>query len=105
MVVSSLKWRLDAEGVRETPEFQGVLSLWHDAELVYIGHTKGNSSLRDNLRRFLSLREQGALRATHMSWEITVTPKTREGDLLQHYRQKHGVLPVYNRPAAAIQAA
>lgn len=104
MVVSSLKWRLDAESVRETPEFQGVLFLWDDAELVYIGHTKGNSSLRDNLRRFLALREQGAVRATHMSWEITVTPKTREGDLLQVYRHRHGVLPIYNRAAAPIAA-
>ncbi|MDQ5847351.1 MAG: hypothetical protein M3544_00075 [Pseudomonadota bacterium] len=104
MVVSSLKWRLDAESVRETPEFQGVLSLWDDAELVYIGHTKGNASLRDYSRRFLSLRDQGAVRATHMTWEITVTPKTREGDLLAVYLDKHGVLPLYNRAADLLAA-
>lgn len=104
MVVSSLKWRLDADSVRETPEYQGVLSLWDDAELVYIGHTKGNSSLRDNLRRFLALRDQGVLRATHMTWEITVTPKTREGDLLEVYLDKHGVLPLYNRASDLLAA-
>lgn len=98
MPVASLRWQLSAELVRETPDEQGVFTLWDADECVYIGHTPWNTSLRDRLRLPLALQEQGAIRATHFNWETTATPKTREGDLLGACMARHGKLPRYNRP-------
>ena len=48
------------------------------------------TTLRDLLRGFL-----GAP-VTHFTWEVTVTPKTRAGDLLDSHLEKNGRLPRYN---------
>ena len=90
MSIASLRWRFDAEVLRDVPEAPGVCTLWSGNELVYIGRTEGNTTLRDLLRSFL-----GAA-VTHFTWEVTVTPKTRAGDLLDSYLAKHGRLPRYN---------
>jgi hypothetical protein len=90
MAIASLRWRFDAEVLRDVPEAPGVCTLWSGNELVYIGRTEGNGTLRDLLRGFL-----GAP-VTHFTWEVTVTPKTRAGDLLDAYLEKTGRLPRYN---------
>jgi len=93
MSIASLRWHFDAETLRDVPEGPGVCTLWSSHELVYIGRTEGNSTLRDLLRSFLGAR------VTHFTWEVTVTPKTRAGDLLDTYLEKYGRLPRYNEPA------
>jgi hypothetical protein len=90
MSIASLRWRFDAEILRDVPEAPGVCTLWSGNETVYIGRTEGNRTLRDVLRQFL-----GAP-VTHFTWEVTVTPKTRAGDLLDAYLEKNGRLPRYN---------
>jgi hypothetical protein len=105
MSVASLRWRFLADAVRETPDQQGVFSLWEANECVYIGHTPRNTTLRDQLRALLDLREKGVIQASHFTWEVTPTPKTREGDLLQLYLDRHGKLPRYNRPDSPLRAA
>ena len=102
MPVASLRWQLSADLVRETPDEQGVFTLWDADECVYIGHTPWNTSLRDRLRLPLALREQGAIRATHFNWETTATPKTRESDLLSACQARQGKLPRYNRPGSPL---
>ena len=101
MSIASLRWRFDAETLRDVPESPGVFTLWSGQELVYIGRTEGNSTLRDLLRGFL----EQPLRVTHFTWEVTVTPKTRAGDLLDSYLVKNGRLPRYNEAAPGGQAA
>ena len=104
MPVASLRWPLDPNSVRETPDAQGVVTLWDAEECVYIGHTPWNTSLRDRLRAMLSLREQGVVQASHFTWETTPMPKTREGDLRSACLARHGTLPRYNRPGSPLHA-
>lgn len=98
MPVASLRWKLNTELVRETPDQQGVFTLWDANECVFIRHTPWNTSLRDQLRTHLALRDEGLIGASHFTWEATVTPKTREGDMLQSFLRRLGQLPRYNRP-------
>ena len=93
MSIASLRWRFDAETLRDVPESPGVCTLWSGGEMVYIGRTEGNATLRDLLRRFLGEP------VSHFTWEVTVTPKTRAGDLLGSFLEKHGRLPRYNEAA------
>ncbi len=105
MAVASLRWSFHADAVRDTPEQQGVFTLWDGNECVYIGHTPWNTTLRDRLRAYLQLQEQGAIAASQFTWEATATPKTREGDLLQLCLDKHGRLPRYNRSDSPLRDA
>jgi hypothetical protein len=91
MPIASLRWRFDAETLRDVPESPGVCTLWTGNELVYIGRTEGTGTLRALLRSLLDVP------VTHFTWEVTVTPKTRAGDLLDAYLEKNGRLPRYNR--------
>ena len=96
MFVTSLKWRFDREAIRGTPRTQGVYGLWEEAELVYIGSTARERLLPDALGELLALREQGVIRATHFTWEITITPRSWAGELLRLHFNQHGSLPRYN---------
>ena len=97
MRIASLRLPFDAQPVREVPDAQGVFTLWDHGECVLIGHTPWNLSLRDYLREHLALRDERALKATHFTWEVTPTPKSRETKLLDEWRLRHGSLPRYNR--------
>jgi hypothetical protein len=97
MQVASLRLSFASEPVREIPDAQGVFTLWDHDECVLIGHTPWNLSLRDYLREHLALRDEGALKATHFTWEITPTPKSREIALVGLWLERHGKLPRYNR--------
>jgi hypothetical protein len=105
MAVASLRWSFHADAVRDTPEQQGVFTLWDAGECVYIGHTPWNTTLRDRLKAYLGFREQGVIAASHFTWEATPTPKTREGDLVQLYLDKNGRVPRYNRADSPVRAA
>jgi hypothetical protein len=105
MPVTSLRWRFVPDLVRETPDQQGVFTLWEGNDCVYIGHTPWNRSLRDLLREHLALQQEGTIDATHFTWEATATPKTREGDLLHVFLHKHGKLPRYNGSGSPLRTA
>src|SRR5918992_5311067 len=104
MRIASLRWPLSAERVRESPDMQGVFTLWDDDECLYIGHTPWNRSLQGCLRQLLELRDEGVIRATHFTWEATATPKSREYQLLVRNVEKHGRLPRYNRAGSPLRA-
>ena len=103
MCVASLPRNLTPEHVRETPDVQGVYTLWDGAECVYIGHTPRNISLRDRLRKLFELQQQGAIELSHFTWETTPTPKTREAELVSQFVEKQGKVPRYNRPGSPLQ--
>ena len=113
MFVTSLKWKLDPEAIRGTPKTQGVYGLWEEGELVYIGTTARDRLLPDALGELLALQQQGVIRATHFTWEITITPRSWAGELLRLHFNQHGSLPRYNlasgplrnEPQADIHAA
>jgi hypothetical protein len=103
MFVTSLKWKLDADSIRGTPRTQGVFGLWDEDQIVYIGATERSVFLPDALRELLNLKRRGIIQATHFTWEITITPRSWAGELLRLHFNRHGVLPLYNRPASALQ--
>jgi len=104
MPLASLRRSFTPESVRATPDQQGVFTLWDGNECVYVGHTPWNTSLRDRLRRTLALQQEAVVDASHFTWEVTPTPKTREGDLLELFLEKHGKPPRYNRPGSPLGA-
>lgn len=103
MFLTSLKWKLDAEAIRATPRTQGVLGLWDNDELVYIGATAPDVSLPEALERLLKLKHAGGLQATHFTWEITITPRSWSAELLRLYFNKHGMVPRYNRSTSPLR--
>ena len=103
MFVTSLKWKFDAESIRGTPRTQGVFGLWDEGRIVYIGATARNVLLPDALGELLGLKRRGLIQATHFTWEITITPRSWAGELLRLHFNKHGTLPLYNKPANALQ--
>jgi hypothetical protein len=103
MFVTSLKWKFDADSIRGTPRTQGVFGLWDDGQIVYIGATERSRYLPDALRELLALKRRGVIRASHFTWEITITPRSWAGELLRLHFNKHGALPLYNRPASPLQ--
>jgi hypothetical protein len=103
MFVTSLKWKFDAESIRGTPRTQGVFGLWDEDRIVYIGATARSAFLPDTLGELLSLKRRGTIQATHVTWEITITPRSWAGELLRLHFNQHGALPLYNQPASALQ--
>jgi hypothetical protein len=97
MHVTSLRCPFAAEHVCNTPDMQGVFTLWDGDECLYVGYTPWNRSLRACLRQLLALRDEGVIRASHFAWEMTSTPKTREYQLLSRNVEKQGRLPRYNK--------
>lgn len=104
MRVASLRWRFTAERVRETPDAQGVFTLWEGKDCVYVGHTPWNRSLQQCLRQHLALRDEGVIRASHFAWETTTTPKTRESEVLASRMARQGRRPRYNGPGSPLAA-
>jgi hypothetical protein len=96
MFTTSLKWKLDPDAIRGTPRTQGVYGLWDGAELVYIGTTARDWLLPQALGELLALHQRGVIRATHVTWEITLTPRSWAGELLRLHFNRHGTLPRYN---------
>ena len=70
---------------------------------MYICSTDLSVFLPDALRELLNLKRRGIIQATHFTWEITITPRSWAGELLRLHFNKHGALPLYNRPASALQ--
>jgi hypothetical protein len=98
MRVASLRRRFTLEHVRETPDMQGVFTLWDGKECVYVGHTPWNRSLQQCLREHLHLKDEGAIRVSHFTWETTSMPKSREDEVLQRRLDRQGKMPRYNLP-------
>lgn len=103
MFVTRLKWKFDAESIGGTPRTQGVFGLWDEDRIVYIGATARSVFLPEALGELLGLKRRGIIRATHFTWEITITPRSWAGELLRLHFNQHGALPLYNQPASALQ--
>ena len=103
MHIASLRWHFTADQVGKTPEMQGAFTLWDGGECLYVGHTPWNRSLRACLRQLLVLRDEGVIRASHFTWEMTATPKSREYQLLTRNVEKLGRLPLYNKAGSPLR--
>ena len=103
MFMTRLKWPFDADSIRGIPRTQGVFGLWDGPRLLYIGATERDVYLPDALRELFVLKRRGLIRATHFTWEITITPRSWAGELLRLHFSQHGALPLYNEPASVLQ--
>ena len=93
--------RFTAKYVRQVPEEPGVFCLWHYANLVYVGRTAPRTTLREELDHALTMAMAGDMSATHFSFEVTRSPKTRAAEELRDYFERWGSLPRYNESAPA----
>jgi hypothetical protein len=96
-----MRLRFEDKHVQEVPEQSGIFCLWDHKHLVYVGRTAPRSHLRAELRHALTMAMAEDLSATHFTYEVTRTPKTRAAEELRDYYERWGSLPRYNeaRPA------
>lgn len=94
MPIAEPLFRFTAAIVQGAPENPGVLALWQQSEMIYLGRA---ASIRQRLRELLQASAQPCLlEATHYSWELSLSPGSREADLLEQFRKRHGRLPRCN---------
>jgi hypothetical protein len=93
--------RFEDQHVQEVPEKSGIFCLWDHTHLVYVGRTAPRTNLRAELEHALTMAMAEDLTATHFTFEVTATPKTRAAEELRDYYERWGSLPRYNeaRPA------
>ena len=97
--------RFTEQYVQQVPDEPGMFCLWPHANLVYVGRTAPRSTLRQELRHALTMAMAGDMFATHFSFEITKTPKTRAAEELRDYFMRWGSLPRYNESAPQHEGA
>ncbi len=99
MPISEPLFRFTAAIVQGAPSNAGLYALWQDGDLIYVGRA---ASIRERLAEHLQGRVcPCAGQATHYSWELSLRPATREVELLEHFKKRHGRLPRCNEDAAA----
>ncbi|HUQ76280.1 MAG TPA: hypothetical protein VM183_16260 [Burkholderiales bacterium] len=91
--------RFNPQFVQLVPEETGIFRLFHDADLVYVGRTPPRATLRAELDHALTMAMAGDMSATHFSFEVTATPKTRAAEELRDYCERCGCPPRYNASA------
>ena len=93
-----MRQRFGAEDVENVPEEAGIFCLYQDRDLVYIGRTAPRNGLRTELQHALRMAMADDLNATHFTFELTKSPKTRATEELRGFYETWGRLPLYNRP-------
>ena len=91
-----MRLRFVEQDVQQVPEAPGIFCLWDNVHLVYVGRTAPRTTLRDELRYALTIAMADDLTATHFSFEVTSTPKTRAAEELREHFERWGALPRYN---------
>jgi hypothetical protein len=91
-----MQLRFDDEHVQQLPQESGIFCLWDHALLVYVGRTAPRSNLRDEVQHALTVAMADDLCATHFTYEITPTPRTRASEELRDFFERWGSLPRYN---------
>ena len=92
MAAHGPKWLVLAALVSLAPDTPGVIELWDDDELVYIGATRRSQTVRTQLERELAAHAE----ATHFSWEITFRPEARSRELIAEFELQHHRRPRLN---------
>lgn len=93
-----MRLRFASEDLQHVPDESGIFSLFQDRDLVYIGRTSPRSGLRAELHHALRVAMAEDMQASHFSFELTKSPKTRAAEELRGYFETWGRLPLYNRP-------
>lgn len=96
MPVRSPKWFILASLLVAAPDTPGVIELWEDDELVYVG--AAHESIRQKLAQELIEQHTWSGRTTHFGWEINYRPSARMRELLDEFRA------MYRRPPRVDEA-
>jgi len=97
-----MRTRFNAEEIQKVPQESGIFTLFREQDLVYIGRTAPRSTLKRELEHALRLSmADEEMEATHFSYELTKTPKTRATEELRSFYEMWGRLPLYNRPQSS----
>jgi hypothetical protein len=94
-----MRLRFNEQYVQSVPESPGIFGLCDNRHLVYVGRSAPRSNLRAELRHALTVAMAADLSATHFSYEVTNTPKTRAAEELREHYERWGALPRYNESA------
>ena len=93
-----MRERFNAEEIQKVPEEAGIFCLFQEQDLVYIGRTAPRSTLKGELQHALKMAMADDMLASHFTFELTRTPKTRAAEELRSYYADWGRLPLYNQP-------
>jgi len=96
-----MRQRFSKEDIQAVPEESGIFCLFQDRDLVYIGRTAPRNGLRTELEHALRMAMADDMHASHFTFELTKSPKTRAAEELRSYFETWGRLPMYNRPHAS----
>jgi hypothetical protein len=100
-----MRLRFVEQYVQNVPEAPGIFCLWDNQHLVYVGRTAPRSNLRDELHHALTMAMVADMSATHFTYEVTNTPKTRAAQELREHFQRWGALPRYNEVPRGLDEA
>ncbi len=83
MPIWSRRWPLLDYTVEAAPTDAGVYGLWKDGELIYIGASGPDGSIRESLLAHrLGRHGEPSRSADHYSWEVANDPKKRAQEVL-----------------------
>jgi len=94
MPVRSPKWFILASLLVAAPDTPGVIELWDDEELVYVG--AAHESIRRELANELMGHTSWSGSTTHFGWEINFRPTARLRELLSEFEETHHRPPRLN---------
>ena len=98
MPITRERFPFSTKLIAGAPEEPGVFALWDDGEIIYLGHAQGRgTTIRSRLvDHFTGVAGPCTRRASHYSWEISLSPAAREAELLSEYHAAHSRLPRCN---------
>jgi len=102
MSVHSLRCCFSRGTLVAVPEVQGVVLLWDQAELVYVGCSSLPEVLPQTIGDLLVLLDRSLIRASDFAWEATARPEMRQWEAISLYVGRYGRIPRYNRKGSCL---
>jgi hypothetical protein len=98
----SRRWPSLDYTIEAAPLDKGVFGLWKNNELIFIGVTDADGSIRQCLMAHHS-GEHGneTQEADHYSWEVANDPAERHREVVAQYQRTHGRPPRLNAEVGA----
>jgi hypothetical protein len=98
MPIAAQRHRFTTWQISGAPPTAGVYVLWERDELIYIGATRGDATIRSMLQDHYARRTRPH-DASHFSWAPSRDPAGREAELLAEFRLANARLPRCNERA------
>lgn len=95
MPINGARHRFTTWQISGAPAAPGVYTLWESGELIYVGATRGEATIRSCLQEHYARRVQPH-DASHFTWEITAEAALRETEILAEFRTANSRLPRCN---------